>query len=236
MSWHLSRGRPREAVRHFVSTWPTRLAELVGRRGWGPWDGGYGTGGPDTLGYLFEAFVRCAELLGFGLLLTLADDFMHGPRTKSAAVRFGADGRAFAKTYFAPRVLAKALLDVESDVAHRMRIAFVFGRIVKAAGVPDEPLLAHELVHVEQYYRWGWAYVAKAVHAQAAGAGYRYPAAFRATRCERVLAEARPEFAGSLRCVRQVTGYDPRLNAEQEAARLEDHARERLGLAPRWVA
>ena len=206
MSWDFSRGRPREAIGHYVSTWPERLSEFVGRRGWGPWDDGYGAGGPDAVGYLFEAVVRCAELLGLGLVLALADDFVHGPRTKSAAVRFGAEGRAFAKTHFASRVLARALLDVESDVAHRLRIAFVFGRVVKAAGVPTEPLLAHELVHVEQYYRWGWAYVAKALWSQHRGAGYAY-------------------FLGTPRA---------RLNAEQEAARVEDELRRRLGMALRF--
>ena len=206
ISWGLDEGRPAEAIRHFRDTWTLRFAELTGRRGWAPWDEGYGAGGPDTAGYLFEYVVRCAELLGVGLLVTLLDDFAHGPRTRAAAVALGEEGTAFAKTCVTPAVLAKALLDVESAVAARMGVTFVLGRVVKANGAPTGSILLHELVHVEQFYRWGWAYVAKALWSQHRGAGYAYA----------------------------VGTPHAELNAEQEAAFVEDEARQAAGLPLRF--
>ena len=218
----------------FALSYPRRAAELLlWWRHRGVWRAGYGSRGPGLRGVALEACVRVAELLGLGLAVQLVELGWAGGRYRLLENR----ERVFLRTYFTGPELRHAAVDLGSTLLARpLRVAFVLGFACKAHGRISPTLLAHELVHVRQFRRWGWAYVAKAVHAQAAGAGYRYPAAFRATRCERVLAEARPEFAGSLRCVRQVTGYDPRLNAEQEAARLEDHARERLGLAPRWVA
>ena len=204
-SWELSGGRPREAIQDFYHTWPARFRELLGLRGWAPWEEGYGAHGPDTIGYVFEGLVRCAELLGVGLFLTLLDDFMYGPRTKPAAPYLSTAGAAFAKTRIAGHVLAKALLDAQSGTAKRMKIAFAFGRVVKTGSVPHEALLTHELVHVAQYFRWGWAYVAKALWSQHRGAGYAYA----------------------------IGTPVEQLNAEQEASYYEDERRLALGLARR---
>ena len=149
----------------------------------------------------FEAVVRSAELLGIGVAVQLVDAALYPARTLTPGEW------TFAKTYHSPEVLAKARLYTTSGLARRMRIAFVLGRVVKAGTEVGGPLLVHELTHVAQYRRWGWAYVAKALWSQHRGAGYAY-------------------HAGTL---------PQNLNAEQEAAALEDRARVDLGLGSRWV-
>ena len=192
-----------EAARQYLSTWPRRARELVGLAGASVWREGYGPAGPDAFGYGFEAVVRAAELLGVGLVVQLADATLHARTTRPLT----AAEWAFAKTYYAPPVLAKARLHTASATARRLRIAFVLGGVVKCDRVPAGPLLVHELCHVEQFGRWGWAYVAKCLWSQHRGAGYRYA-------------------AGALA---------QNLNAEQEAARREDGARLALGLPPRYA-
>ena len=191
-----------EAGRSFVASWPERAAELLGRRGWAVWEVGYGPGGPDALGYLAEALVRVAELWGAGLVVAVADELLWGRRYRPLTAREA----AFAKTYVAPDVLAKAAIDEGSRVARVLQIAYVLGTVVKSGGRPSGSLLVHELVHVGQFRRWGWAYVAKALWSQHRGAGYAYA-------------------VGTL---------PQNLNAEQAAAYTEDRARRALGLRPRW--
>ena len=190
-------------MRHFVVTWPRRVRELVGFAGASVWREGYGPSGPDAIGYGLEGVIRIAELLGVGLVVQLADALLHARATRPLTAREW----AFAKTYHAPSVLAKARLQTASAVARRLRIAFVLGRVVKCGGGPAGPLLVHELCHVGQFGRWGWAYVAKCLWSQHRGGGYAY-------------------LAGTLR---------QDLNAEQEAAVVEDEARVALGLPRRWM-
>lgn len=190
-------------MRHYLATWPLRVGELMGLRGWAAWREGYGPGGPDGAGYGFEAVVRVAELLGVGVVVQVLDALLHRRHTRLLAPREA----AFAKTYHAPEVLATAVLQTRAPLAAKLRIAFVLGRVVKAYGTPDAPLLVHELTHVEQFYRWGWAYVAKCLHAQWRGGGYAY-------------------VVGSTLL---------QLNAEQEAAFREDAARVAMGLPTRWA-
>lgn len=173
----------------------------MGLRGWACWRAGYGPGGPDGLGVAFEAVVRVAELVGAGVLVQVGHAALYVVRSLTP------QEWAFAKTYHAPSVLAKARLHTDSRLARCLGIAFVLGRVVKAGGEIDAPLLVHELTHVAQFERWGWAYVAKALWSQHRGAGYAY-------------------VLGTL---------PPNLNAEQEAAYAEDEARRGLGLAPRWA-
>ncbi len=162
---------------------------------------GYGAGGPGLRGTAFELLVRTAELTGLGLLVQCLDAGFNGRRYR----RLSPGESAFAKTYFGVDELRGVWLDAGSArIAARLRIAFVLGDVIKCGHEPPPTVLVHELVHVRQFRRWGWAYVAKALHAQHLGAGYRYTTA--------------------------------PFNAEQEAAQLEDRARVRARLAPRYLA
>ena len=139
---------------------------------------------------------------GVGLVVSAAEALLHGHRTRSLSPR----ELALARRYFSSTELELACVHEGSVLfARGLRIAFVVGRIVKTWGPPSPALLMHELVHVRQFRRWGWAYVAKALAAQA-GQGYSY------------------------------VGRNPlTLNAEQEAARLEDIARADMGMGRRYV-
>lgn len=175
----------------------------MGGRGRGCWRAGYGGAGPGYLGYGFELVVRLGEVCGVGAVVQTVDALLHGRRFR----RLTPHEAAFAKTHVPPGVLAKAYVDERSRVARWLRIAFVLGDVIKVGHPASRPLLVHELAHVGQYHRWGWAYVAKALHAQHFGAGYAY-------------ARGSPV---------------ERLNAEQEAAHAEDAARVRLGWPARWA-
>ena len=152
--------------------------------------------------------MRIAELVGVGLLAQVVEWIVAGHRYRVLSDR----ERAFAKTYFTEALLTAARIDARAGWTTGGRVAaYVFGRVVKAPGPLPLPVLVHELTHVAQFGRWGWAYVAKALWAQHRGAGYRYVA-------------AAPHAA--------VAAI---LNAEQEAARVEDLARLRSGVATRWL-
>ena len=113
--------------------------------------------------------------------------------------------RAFARPEFSDAELERAVVDEGARlVAGTLGIAYVAGFAVKAPRAIGPTLLCHELTHTRQFARWGWAYVAKCLAAQWWGGGY---------------------------------GYTPQtrrgLNAEQEAAAVEDRARVRSGLPER---
>ncbi len=153
---------------------------------------------------LGEGSVRLAELLGLGVLAQAVDYLAAGHRYR----RLTSAEAAFAKTYFDEALLRRVWIDEGARyTAGRLHIAFVFGHVVKLVGAPPIPLLMHELVHVRQFDRWGWAYVAKALWAQYVGSGYHY---------------------------RLGTPF-AQLNAEQEATVLEDRVRRQLGLPTRYA-
>ena len=202
------------ALSTFVKTYPARLGELTGLRGaFGPWRAGYGPGAAPPLALALEATVRLAELGGLGLVYSAAEIVAAGRRYRRLR-----DVGEFVGAVLPPRLAAEyaraydvrgALLDRGARrVAGRLGVAYVAGRVVKVDGEPSAPLLLHELVHVGQFRRWGWAYVAKALWALWGGGGYAYPA------------WAASPFG---------------LSAEQEAAWWEDRAREHAGLPARWA-
>ena len=184
-----------------------RLLEVVfWRKHKHAWRAGYGASGAGILEYGFECAVRLAELLGLGLVLTIADGLFAGKRYRSLS----ASESAFAKTYFTEDELATVLIDQGAKwTAGKLRIAFVAGFLIKTHGRFDRRLLIHELVHVRQFRRWGWAYAAKALMAQWTGDGYSVPSQFAFSGKSYRDGLARPTF-------------HPALNAEQEARRLEE--------------
>ncbi len=191
------------AVHGWSVAWRKRAGELVGARAGGVWSDGYEGRPRDVVAVLGEGSVRIAELLGVGVLAQAVEYASAGRRYR----RLSHEETAFAKTYFDDAMLRRVRIDEGAHrTAGRLRIAYVFGYVIKVSGPPGLPLLLHELAHVRQYERWGWAYVAKALWAQHRGGGYAY----------------RPGTPGAL------------LNAEQEAARLEDDVRAELGLPRRY--
>jgi len=164
---------------------------------------------PGLVEYGFEAFIRIAELLGVGMAFTIFDLLLAGKRYRPLSTVEA----AFAKTYFTDAELALVFLDERARwVAKPLRIAYVVGFVIKTYGSFTRSLLVHELVHVRQYRRWGWAYTAKALMAQWTGDGYEVPAhlAFSKT----------PETSP-----KRGLSFHPALNAEQEARRLEESMR-----------
>ncbi len=192
----------RAAVRRWRATWRTRFAEACGRRR-EVWHEGYEGRALEFVAALGEGSVRVAELLGVGVLAQALDYRLSGQRYRRLTV----EEAAFAKTYFPVATLNRVYVDEGARwTAGRLGIAYVFGYVIKVVGTPPLPLLMHELVHVRQFERWGWAYVAKALWAQHFGSGYRYGSRAPASS----------------------------LNAEQEAAELEDRVRAQLGLPTRY--
>ena len=191
------------AVCDWVTTWPLRARELATPwRYAARWRVGHDDHAPGAAALAFEGVVRIAELAGVGVAVVAAEVLLHGDVLR----RLTEAERGVARAYFAARELDGVRVHEGSALfARGLRIAFVVGPIVKAWGRPTSSLLVHELVHVRQYRRWGWAYVAKALAAQW-GQGYGYAG----------------KRAG-------------RLNAEQEAAWVEDQARAALGLGRRYV-
>ena len=190
-------------LQHYLETLPRRAGELVGFYGGVVWSVGYDRRAPDVVGVLAEASVRTAELIGVGVHVQLFDWLLTGHRHRGLL----ADEWAFAKTYYPPAMLSRVRVDTGAQLtAGRLQIAYVLGYVIKCHREPSLPLLVHELKHVEQFERWGWAYVAKALWSQTRGGGYGYALATPPTD----------------------------LNAEQAAARVEDDARARLGLAPKY--
>ncbi|MFK8057032.1 MAG: hypothetical protein AB8F78_12990 [Saprospiraceae bacterium] len=159
--------------------------------------------------YSFEAAVRIAELLGIGLVFALFESLFAGGRFRSLTRAES----AFAKTYFADVELDMVLLDEGAKwIAKPLRIAYVAGVVIKTHGPFSSRLLIHELVHVRQFRRWGWAYTAKALMAQWTGDGYAVPAQ---------LAFSRADINVDHERRRTLRTFHPALNAEQEARRLE---------------
>lgn len=180
--------------RQWRATWAHRYAELRRPRDHqGAWRGGYGSDAAGLREVAFETAVRLGELAGVGLLYSAAEAGLAGYRYRALDAGVWQDEGA-------------------RSVAGRLGIAYVSGFVVKSAQPLSASVLAHELTHVRQFRRWGWAYVAKCLAAQWWGGGYGY------TR-------------------RQAASFDRegyrRFNAEQEAAHVEDLARRRAGLAPR---
>ncbi len=190
--------------KRWLRTYPLRLRELLWWKKYQPhWHAEYEDGHASKRALALETSIRIAELLGIGLVYAVLECLLASSRYRSLSE----EESAFAKTYFSPAHLENVWIDEGAAwIAKPLRIAYVSGTVIKCWGKPSLPLLVHELVHVQQYRRWGWAYVAKALSAQWFGAGYYYTARSGAA-----------------------------LNAEQEAARLEDRARLDLGLAPRWL-
>jgi len=171
------------------------------------WRSGYGVSTPGIIEYGFEAIIRMAELLGVGLLFAFFEGLFGGNRYRT----LNAKESAFAKTYFEFFELESIFLDEGAKwVAGKLKIAFVAGFCIKTNGRFTPRLLIHELVHVRQFRRWGWAYVAKALMAQLTGDGYDVPLEF-----------ALPQvFSASAKT--PIATFHPLLNAEQEARRLEE--------------
>jgi len=209
----------------FVQCYPRRLGELVFY--WKHrevWLAGHGER-VHKRGLALEAAIRVAELLGVGMLVQLGEVMLSGHRYR----RLSMQEAAFAKTYFTDLELKHAVVDEGSSrLARPLGVAFVLGYATKLWGTPSLPLLMHELVHVRQFRRWGWAYVAKALAAQHLGEGYTYAKAI--AHPQVVRGEQRENLS-----LRESLGAHHSLNAEQEAARLEDHVRVMLSLPPRWV-
>ena len=193
-----------------------------------PWCYGhrYRAGYLDELSWqalLAEVTVRVLEVGGLGLMVTqLLQTWQAARWRRPTQAEY-----EWVRQHLGSRTPRLFWLDEHSRTARRGRIAFVVGRVIKSDGRLSLPLLVHEAVHVSQYERWGWSYVAKNLYAQHFGGGYHYDAA-----------QARPE----LRRHEVGQGVDQQLksgrrrcNAEQEAASYEDVARQRLGLPPRWL-
>ena len=195
----------RQYAQQYVATWPRRARELgFWRKHIGAWRAGYEDAWPSAVAIVFEASVRLAELLGIGLAVAALDVLLWGGRYRALTASECGHDRA----YFSDRLLSAAVLDEGSDMlAGRLRIAFVFGYVIKSSGTLSPPVRCHELAHVRQFERWGWAYVAKALVAQWGGAPYCYS-------------------VGAVAAGRA-------LSAEQEAAHLEDRVRARHGLPMR---
>lgn len=206
-------------ARQWRGAWPQRLREFVGVGAAGAaWREGYGLDRRGLRALGFEALVRSAELLGVGLLYSAGETWSAGHRYRPLSER----ERSFAAAYFSELELGRSVVDEGASlVAGRLGIAYVSGFAVKAPATPGPSILLHELVHTRQFARWGWAYVAKCLAAQWWGGGYGYPGA----RLREAVAKTHP--------TTPTGSYDARLNGEQEAARVEDLARGRLGLAPR---
>ena len=181
------------------TSWWLRASELVfWRKHQHAWREGYAHRRPLFASLCVEAVVRFCELAGLGLLVACLDAMLWAGRYQ----------RVRLPSQSMPRRLRGAAHSAVFDdgahlVAGRLRIAYVLGYVVKSGGAISHALLCHELVHVAQFERWGWAYVAKALTAQWWGGGYRY--------------------RGDARW----------LNAEQEAARVEDTVRRHSGLPER---
>lgn len=193
---------------HWRHTWWLRAREFVfWRKHKNAWRGGYGSSGAGLVEYAFEAMIRMLELFGFGLAFSALELLAAGHRYRSLTARES----AFAKTYFTDTELAHVRLDEGAKyIAGPLNIAFVAGFVVKTKGRYHKRLLIHELVHVRQFRRWGWAYVAKALMAQWTGDGYDVPRAYAFPK----------EFLAFAKT--HVTTFHPALNAEQEARRLEE--------------
>lgn len=192
---------------HWRANYRRRLLELVfWRKHKKAWRSGYGTAGAGLVEYGFELAVRVAELGGLGLVFSLFETLFASKRYRPLS----SSEAAFAKTYFTENELATVFLDEGAKwIAGPMRIAFVAGFVIKTHGPFTRRLLIHELVHVRQFRRWGWAYVAKALMAQWTGDGYSVPSQFA------LLTE-------QVRPAHIVQTFHPALNAEQEARRLEE--------------
>lgn len=232
-------------VERWWRTLPQRANELVfWKKCESAWREGYGTKGLGTRAVLSELIIRLSELMGCGLLYIAIELWWSGGRYRVLTEV----EKAFAKTYFSAEELDCVLIDEGSTVfAKRLDIAFVIGFAVKTYGPPDLPLLIHELVHVRQFRRWGWAYVAKALTAQNYGDGYVYSLNAAADEVKSWLATTAATAGNSVQkksnlavavddSIQRTQSVELSLNAEQEAARLEDLARVRCGFAPRWVA
>ena len=193
---------------HWRSTWLLRAREFVfWRKHKQAWRSGYGSYGASVVEYGFEAWIRMLELLGFGLAFSAIETLVAGHRYR----HLSSQESAFAKTYFTDAELAHVRLDEGAKyIAGPLKIAFVAGFVVKTKGRFHRRLLIHELVHVRQFRRWGWAYVAKALMAQWTGAGYDVPSAYSISNERSASAKT------------YVTSFHPALNAEQEARRLEE--------------
>ena len=203
--------------RQWIRAWPLRLAELLMLRGQEVWWAGYGRRRLPLWIFLAEALVRILELLGIGLLIQVLDQVLFGKGRRA----LNAMELAFAKTSFAERLLNAVRIEQKSTgIAARKNIAFVQGYLIRCARPMDTPTLMHELVHVAQFERWGWAYVVKALASQQLD-GYHYDR-------QHLQAWKRPKGEGWL-------SESSSLNAEQEAARLEDLMCLQLGLASRWA-
>ena len=207
----MRRALARDYARHWLRSWPRRWAELrAPRRHGAAWRGGYGEDARGRRAIAFEAAVRVAELLGLGLGYALAETALAGGRYR----RLSPGERHFAARFFSTGELDAAVVDEGArHTAGRLGVAYVSGWVIKANRPLSPPVLAHELTHTRQFARWGWAYAAKCLAAQWWGGGYAYP--------------------GGLLTAGGQTGPDPRLNGEQEAARLEDAARAACGWPPR---
>lgn len=207
----MRRALARDYARQWLRSWPARWRELrAPRRHQAAWRGGYGDDARPTRAIAFEAALRVAELLGVGLAYAAAEILLAGGRYR----RLTPGERRFTARFFSPRELDVAVVDEGARVAaRRFGVAYVSGRVIKSDGPLSPPVLAHELTHTRQFARWGWAYAAKCLAAQWWGGGYGYP--------------------GELLADRGETGPHPRLNGEQEAARLEDVALLACGWPPR---
>ena len=184
---------------HWLHTWSQRARELAALRG-EAWRAGYGVAGPSLWARFAEAAIRVAELAGVGVLAQAVEWLLVRQRYRVLT----AEEAAFAKTYFSPDLLHSVRIDERAALtAGRLGIAYVMGTFVKTAGPLSRAVLVHELVHVAQFRRWGWAYVVKALWAQHFGDGYHYG-----------LTIASGEQLHN--CLWQVPQHQ--LNAEQEAA------------------
>jgi len=159
------------------------------------------------LEYSFEALIRVLELLGIGLAFTFLETMFAGNRYRTLS----SEESAFAKTYFTDSELSEVFLDEGARwIAKPLKIGYVAGFAIKTHGAFTSRLLIHELVHVRQFRRWGWAYVAKALMAQWIGDGYSVPKQW-------ALKKSPSAFAKT-----SLQTFHPALNAEQEARRLEE--------------
>ncbi len=200
---------------HWQATWLRRAKELVfWRKHKYAWRSGYGSDGAGIVEYSFEAYIRILELLGFGLAYSALEALFAGHRYRSLSPQES----AFAKTYFTDAELVNVRLDEGARyIAGTLKIAFVAGFVVKTNGRFHRRLLIHELVHIRQFKRWGWAYAAKALMAQWTGSGYDVPLHLAFPQPHRAISAITFEHGP-----KRGESFHPALNAEQEARRLEN--------------
>ena len=241
--------------RQFVGSYEQRLREFVRfRENRQMWREGYGTRPPTVFALGFEAMVRVAELLGVGVLVSGLEILLHGNslrRLKSSPI---SDGTAF--FHSSSKLIARRFriafvlgLLIKSDgelstpvLAHERVHVAQFRRWGWAYAA--KALYA-------QWFGEGYRYpralaagggVAKATTAPVTCSEHRTTCAGAVT-CSKhgtpaqssdACSEHRTASEGAVTCSEHASPPRARLNAEQEAAWVEDRERLKLGLKARW--